>query len=154
MSTVYTLNGKVLKNSANDKWLTKKEAPAGFVMDASNATYITGQYGDIFVTWQSPSYPDAYNGNGKQYILVNNNDSLIGTPSQLMYASTLMNGGPDAISDSNMRELGTSTGVLSNNVAQAGGYGIYLQWSFGGQSVTIEQAQAYMANVTITILDP
>lgn len=28
MSTVYTLNGKVLKNAANDKWLTKKEAPA------------------------------------------------------------------------------------------------------------------------------
>lgn len=25
MSTIYTLNGKVLKNSANDKWLTKKE---------------------------------------------------------------------------------------------------------------------------------
>lgn len=24
MSTIYTLNGKVLKNSANDKWLTKK----------------------------------------------------------------------------------------------------------------------------------
>lgn len=28
MSTIYTLNGKVLKNSANDKWLAKKEAPA------------------------------------------------------------------------------------------------------------------------------
>lgn len=28
MSTIYTFNGKVLKNSANDKWLTKKEAPA------------------------------------------------------------------------------------------------------------------------------
>lgn len=27
MSTVYTLNGKVLKNSANDKWLIKKEGP-------------------------------------------------------------------------------------------------------------------------------
>ena len=27
MSTVYTVNGKVLKNAANDKWLTKKEAP-------------------------------------------------------------------------------------------------------------------------------
>ena len=25
MSTVYTINGKVLKNAANDKWLTKKE---------------------------------------------------------------------------------------------------------------------------------
>jgi uncharacterized protein (TIGR02145 family) len=28
MSTIYTLNGKVLKNSANDKWLIKKETPA------------------------------------------------------------------------------------------------------------------------------
>lgn len=27
MSTIYTLNGKVLKNSANDKWLIKKEGP-------------------------------------------------------------------------------------------------------------------------------
>lgn len=27
MSTVYTYNNKVLKNSANDKWLAKKEAP-------------------------------------------------------------------------------------------------------------------------------
>lgn len=27
MSTIYTLNGKVLKNSANDKWLIKKESP-------------------------------------------------------------------------------------------------------------------------------
>jgi hypothetical protein len=147
--TVYTSNGKVLTNSANDKWLKKK---AGFVMDASNATYITGQYGDIFVTWQSPSYPDTYNGNGKQYILVNNNDSLIGDTAMLMYSNTSMNGGPEAISQSNMRELGTSTGVLSNNVAQAGGYGIYLQWAFG-KSVTIEQIQAYMANVSITILD-
>lgn len=29
MSTVYTLNGKVLKNAANDKWLTKKEVAPG-----------------------------------------------------------------------------------------------------------------------------
>lgn len=27
MTTIYTVNNKVLKNSANDKWLTKKEAP-------------------------------------------------------------------------------------------------------------------------------
>ena len=39
MSTIYTLNGKVLKNAANDKWLAKKEAPAGFIMNASNAVY-------------------------------------------------------------------------------------------------------------------
>lgn len=29
MSTVYTLNGKVLKNAANNKWLTKKEVAPG-----------------------------------------------------------------------------------------------------------------------------
>lgn len=28
MSTIYTVNGKVLKNADNGKWLTKKEAPA------------------------------------------------------------------------------------------------------------------------------
>ena len=28
MATIYTINGKVLKNSANDKWLVKKEEPA------------------------------------------------------------------------------------------------------------------------------
>lgn len=27
MTTIYTVNNKVLKNSANDKWLTKKEGP-------------------------------------------------------------------------------------------------------------------------------
>lgn len=27
MTTIYTFNNKVLKNSANDKWLTKKEGP-------------------------------------------------------------------------------------------------------------------------------
>lgn len=29
MTTIYTVNNKVLKNSANDKWLTKKEAGPG-----------------------------------------------------------------------------------------------------------------------------
>jgi len=33
MSTVYTLNGKVLKNAANDKWLTKKEGPGPIILD-------------------------------------------------------------------------------------------------------------------------
>jgi len=29
MTTIYTINGKVLKNAANDKWLTKKEVAPG-----------------------------------------------------------------------------------------------------------------------------
>jgi len=28
MSTIYTVNNKVLKNSVTDKWLIKKEAPS------------------------------------------------------------------------------------------------------------------------------
>lgn len=29
MSTIYTINGKVLKNVTTGKWVAKKEAPAG-----------------------------------------------------------------------------------------------------------------------------
>jgi hypothetical protein len=150
MSTVYTVNGKVLKNSANDKWLIKKEASAGFVMNASNAEYYL-MGGSYWVSWQAPTYPNVYNGNGKQYTLVNNNTTGQGN-NPLMYASTQRNGGPNAINGSDANILGTSTGTLLNNEAADGGYGVYLIWPFSGY--TLEQLQAYMANVTITILDP
>lgn len=151
MSTVYTVNGKVLKNAANDKWLAKKEAPAGFVMDASNAEIAfiesANQY---YVTWEGPAYPSGYNGNGKQYILVNNNDTSFTTPG-LVYSPSIGAGGPPAISSSDFFTQGTSTGVLSNNVA-GGDYGKYFAMGCGG--LTLEQAQAYFANVSITIVDP
>ena len=149
MSTVYTLNGKVLKNAANDKWLAKKEAPAGFVMNASNAEYIE-RSGGYWVYWQSPSYPDAYNGNGKQYTLVNNN-STAPANNPIMYTSDSLQGGPNAINVSEATVLGTSTGTLLNNEAAGMGYGVYFLWPF--QS-SLEQVQAYIANVSITILDP
>ena len=150
MSTVYTLNGKVLKNAANDKWLTKKEAPAGFVMDASNAIYtLNDKY--YWVSWQGPAYPEGYNGNGKRYILVNNN-STSGS-NQLLYDSGLAVGGPYALNSDEMNALGTSTGVLLNNPAGEQ-YGIYLTWPNPVQGYTLEQLQAYMANVSITIVDP
>lgn len=152
MTTVYTVNNKVLKNSATDKWLKKPDAPAGFVMNASNATY--GSSGSTaYVRWQSPSYPDAYNGNGKQYILVNNNSEAAAGTQQLMYGqdSSSSHGGPTIISASAMQTLGTSTGVLENNVAYPA-YGATIDWAF--YNTTIEQLQAYVANLTITILDP
>lgn len=153
MTTIYTVNNKVLKNSANDKWLIKKEAPAGFVMNGSDA--IIRAYGPItkYVSWQSPAYPDIYNGNGKQYVLVNNNDTIPAglTVNNLMYAESLIGGGPTAIDDTDMRKQGTSTGTLQNNDAGAGGYGVYLSLSINGE---LEQVQAYMANVSITIVDP
>ena len=150
MSTVYTLNGKVLKNASNDKWLAKKEAPAGFVMNASNAIYNTSGSA-VIVSWQGPAYPSGYNGNGKQYILVNNNTDAAQSP--LLYSTSADNtNAPQATN--NLNTLGTSTGVLQNNPA-GGSYGAYLVWpSPIGLNKTVEEVQAYMANVTITILDP
>lgn len=153
MSTVYTLNGKVLKNATNDKWLAKKEAPAGFVMNGSNATY-SAKGGGFYVSWPSPTYPDAYNGGGKRFILVNNNvNAPTGNP--LLYTDSPSTEGPQATSSSDMSTLGTSEGVLVDNVAVQAGYGVYLVWPnpiLPGS--TLEEVQAYMANVSITIVDP
>lgn len=149
MSTVYTVNGKVLKNAANDKWLAKKESPAGFVMDASNAEYFL-MGSDVYVAWQSPSYPNDYNGDGKQYILVNNNSTAPGNA--VIYSNANHATGPKAIYNG-ISTLGTSTGVLLNNAAFGYGFGSYLVWANPLQGATLEQVQAYMANVSITILD-
>lgn len=152
--TVYTYNDKVLKNTATDKWLKKKEAPAGFVMDASNAEYLFngGQY---WVSWHSPAYPSAYNGNGKQYTLVNNNTPSTTSPILTMgltYTLESPLGGPRAIESANLLTLGTSTGTLMNNSSVGDEYGVTLSFSCGG--ATLEQVQTFVSNLTITILDP
>lgn len=157
MSTVYTLNGKVLKNAANDKWLAKKEAPAGFVMNASNATFALADETTPVVSWQGPAYPEGYNGNGKQYTLVNNN-STAPTSHALLYGTGTTGYGPDAIAGTSMSTLGTSTGTLLNNGA-GGNFGTYMVWpnplgAQAGSESALEELQAYMANVTITITDP
>lgn len=59
--TVYTYNDKVLKNVATDKWLKKPDAPAGFVMNASNV--VSSSTGTAY--WAGPSNPNAYDGDGK-----------------------------------------------------------------------------------------
>lgn len=150
-TTVYTYNDKVLVNSANDKWLKKPEPPAGFVMNAANATYTYN--GGYWVSWQSPAYPDGYNGDGKQYILVNNN-ATVAAVNPLMYSTEPNASGPTAITVNGMTVLGESTGTLLNNIA-GGSYGSYLCWPVPiGATATLEETQAYMANVSITILDP
>jgi hypothetical protein len=150
--TVYTYNDKVLKNVATDKWLKKKEGPAGFVMDASNAT-ISGSW----IYWQSPAYPNGYNGNGKSYTIVNNNngDVYIQSPG-LMYlsANNITTGGPAAIPAADMV---TGSGTMkANSAGVASGYGTYLGMTLNstGSTPTAEQVQTYASNLTITILDP
>lgn len=129
----------------------KVNEPEGFVMNAANAVYEV-VHDIIFVSWQSPSYPNVYNGNDKQYILVNNNATAAGN-NPLMYTSTSSSSGPNAVGAAAMNVLGTSTGTLLNNVAAGSGYGVYLAWPFNPDR-TLEEVQAYMANVSITILDP
>lgn len=128
----------------------KINEPEGFVMNASNAIYTTSGTA-VHVSWQGPAYPSGYNGNGKQYILVNNNTDAAQSP--LLYTTSADNSnGPQATA--NLNALGTSTGVLQNNPA-GGSYGAYLIWPNPlGYNKTVEEVQAYMANVTITILDP
>lgn len=153
---VYTYNDKVLVNSANDKWLKEKEAPAGFVMNGSNATY-TLVNDTYWASWEGPAYPDGYNGDGKQYVLVNNNATAVGgTNISLYYGGNIAAGGPTAINATDINKLGTNTGTLASNPAPSAGYGIYFTLPVPGTGVnkfTLEEVQAYMANFSITILD-
>lgn len=128
----------------------KIDEPEGFVMNASNAIY-TLKGDNYWVSWQGPAYPEGYNGNGKRYILVNNNSTSSSNP--LLYDSSIANYGPNALNPDEMNALGTSTGVLLNNNAGRQ-YGMYLTWPNPMSGYTLEQLQVYMANVSITILDP
>ena len=136
MSTVYTVNGKVLKNSANYKWLTKKEAPAGFVMNARNVVNTTGiGAGTVgIIAWEGPNYPNNCNLSGKTLqvkitstITANNKGS-----SRFMYASVNNSGGPDiaAITET---QPGTYTYVCNYNPAEST-YGKYLTLELGNIS--------------------
>ena len=138
--------------------VNEPDPPAGFVMNASNATYTLDTVNDNYwVSWESPTYPDGYNGDGKQYILVNNNAYVPTSKynNSFYYGNDIAVGGPSALSSQDINKLGTNTGVLLNNPAAGAGYGVYLTWPLAGplEGATLEQVQAYMANVSITILD-
>lgn len=127
------------------------KVPERFVMNASNAI-LTQSSEYYWVAWEGPAYPNWYDGGGKQYIVVNNNsaeDSEARGTSQLMYASAANNGGPQAIDITIMQTHGTSTGTLTSNPVQS--YGAYLTITVKG---TEEETRAYLANLTITIVDP
>ena len=119
--------------------------PEGFVMNASNAqSYTYGSH--TYLYWEGPDFPNGYDGANKQCVIVNNGQ----TPTQnLMYFNDDRNGGPDAINKSNL-VTGTTT-ILANAAGTASGYGKYL--GIPGFS-SEEAARAWVANVSITILDP
>ena len=147
MSTVYTVNGKVLKNSANNKWLTKKEAPAGFVMNASNAFSTNQMNGTLgIISWKGPNFPDNCNLSGKTLqvkITSNITANTNSGSSRFMYASVDNSGGPDvaAITET---QPGTYTYVCNNNPAESA-FGKYLTLELGNISD--------IDNIELTILD-
>ena len=128
------------------------KVPERFVMNASNAILFQNNQ-NYYVSWEGPAYPSAYNGGGKQYIVVNNNSAEVTAeriPSQLMYTSTATGGGgPTAIDYTIIQTNGTSTGTLTSNPVPS--YGVYLTINVKG---TEEEVRAYLANLTITIVDP
>lgn len=135
MSTVYTVNGKVLKNSSNDKWLVKKETPAGFVMNASNVIYTLGAPGtNGLIAWEGPNFPDYCNLSGKilQVKITSTITAHRKGSSPLMYATQSNGGGPNiaAITET---QPGTYTYVCDNNIAGSP-YGKYLSIELGNVS--------------------
>lgn len=118
--------------------------PEGFVMNASNAQYYTsGSW--TFLYWNGPSFPNGYDGGGKQCVIVNNGQA---PGNSLMYVNDDLSGGPFALNSS---DIVTGTVTMNTNVAgAASGYGKYFGIAFNSE----EDARAWVANVTITILDP
>lgn len=153
MTTIYTFNNKVLKNAATDKWLKKKEAPAGFVMNASNVAGTDSS--NVRTYWEGPNYPDAWQGEGKTVKLTVSED--ITTPYssfRISYASRL---------DGQEERFGI-TGYISvtNNILPAGTYTYTAQanTSYGmsnsyGKYICLQDINvADVSKVTIQILDP
>lgn len=149
MSTIYTLNGKVLKNAANDKWLTKKEAPAGFVMNASN---IAGSY-TYYTLWEGPNYPDAWDGLGKTIKLTVSEDVTL--PSRSF-------GIGYGVTNTNQQEFAPlidyqspAGGILSAGTYTYTGKASYgIQYGFGKYLALTNINSSDAAKFTIQILDP
>lgn len=136
MSTVYTVNGKVLKNSANYKWLTKKEAPAGFVLNASNVVNTTGIGDKGLIAWEGPNYPNTCNLSGKT-LQVNITSTITANTdsggSLLMYSYVNNSGGPN-IAVITETQPGTYTYVCNDNPAESSSFGKYLTLELGNIS--------------------
>lgn len=149
MTTIYTVNNKVLKNSANDKWLIKKEAPAGFVMNASN---IAGTY-TYNTLWEGPNYPEAWDGEGKTIRIIVSEDVT------LPYSSFRIGYG---VTNTDQQEFAPLTDEIepTDGIVRAGTYTYTGKASYGiqygfGKYIALNNVNAADASkFTIQILNP
>lgn len=157
MSTIYTVNGKVLKNAANDKWLTKKETPV-FVMNASNVIY----HNQWYAIWESPTYPDICDFDGKSIEVTIKDTGVSFAEFRLQYSDTSTSGGgpyaiqwvnPDGSGSQGQYLITPGTYQLTGLKNLAGGnYGKYLALSFAGPISTISNEA--LEKVEIKVVDP
>ena len=165
MATIYTINGKVLKNTNNGKWLIKKEAPAGFVMNASNAVYNGFPSGSgpnkYYAIWEGPEYPSACSLEGKTIQLIVK-EALSNSAAELMpmYGMQLPSagsqyGGPTLCNNTgfiNCSQPGTyNLTCIANAAGTASGYGTYITVNFKGYSSGDPEAD--LTKVEFRIID-
>lgn len=147
--TVYTYNDKVLKNVATDKWLKKKEGPAGFVMNASNATIQSNT-----ANWEGPNYPDGYDGIGKTLQIIVKEEGFSCNNLQFMYANSISGRGPGLIDNSGMwlnpnadhiggetvnLPVGTyNVSIIQNAAGTISGYGKYIALCRNGRDYSLD----------------
>ena len=156
MSTVYTVNGKVLKNSATDKWLTKKETPV-FVMNSSNAINLT----EYAAFWEAPTFPASCDFDGKSIEVTIKDTGVSFGEFRLSYASSSTGaGGPYAIQWTNPDgsgpeghyEVSTGTYQMTGLANLAGGdYGKYLALSFSGPPTWTKMDAETLAKIEIKV---
>ena len=123
----------------------KVNEPEEFVMNASNAN-ISGNY----EYWESPTYPDVYNGNGKTAIVTISAPLTNSTNMPLFYSQTITVGGPVALTIPLNPEVGTYTFTLADNAGASEGFGKYFVLLFS--SVSAREADA--SKIDIRIINP
>lgn len=145
---VYTLNGQVLTNDG--KWLQKKEEepePITLVLNLSNAI-LTVSGGTVYAAWEGPEFPNGCECDGKEFTVVNTNNST-DLWSGLLYSASTTGNGSTCIDMSKLRT--SSTGTCSGNAHPiTSDDGKYFVIHFGYS--TEEAARAVLANMSITIV--
>ena len=100
--------------------------PEGFVMNASNTVSSTSTH----ATWESPTYPDGWNGYGKTLELTVSQDITTSGGMALMYNNVENSNGPVAvelIKGAGTLSAGKHTYTLDSNAAPTSqGYGKYM----------------------------
>lgn len=126
--------------------------PEGFVMNASNATIGNGTAG-----WESPSYPNAYDGNGKTAQIIVKESGCTFYQIEIKYSTGITAGdGPSAIQFTNPTDtagevpVGTYTATLSSNIA-GGDYGKYLCIKRYGDDTAVDAS--FLSKFEIRIID-